>query len=1013
MKKKTVTSRLRDVQDRIIGIFGIPRDISARKQAEDTVAKHAAQLATVARISLVISAVLDLEKLLLEVVNLTKEQFNLYHAHIYLLNDAGDALMLTAGAGEIGLQMVAKNHSIPLNRARSLVARAAREKQGVIINDVTQAPDFLPNLLLPDTRSELAMPLIVGGQLLGVFDIQSDEVNHFTQQDVSVQTILAAQIAVAIRNAQEFAARKQAKDELSLSKAQLLANLDNTPNVAVQWYDKGGKILYWNPASESMYGWKSVDAIGKTLNQLIHTPEEQAEFMRILAEIQETGKPFGPYEAQVRRKDGSTGWVLATTFGIPMNDEQIGFVCMDVDINESKRLEHELQDERDFALQIINAMGHGLTVTDEDGRFVLVNPAYARFIGYEPLELIGKRPQDITLQTDQGTLKQARIARQEGKTTSYENQITRRDGINIPVLITGAPRLKDGKYVGSIASITDLTEIKRAEKALRQSEEKFSKAFRVGPAGMTISRVADGVYIDVNEGYLRMLEYTRAEIVGHTSIELDVIAPDERRKLIQQFLEQGSLHSVEIQARAKSGRLVDALISMEPVEIDGEACIVATMIDITERKRAQAEREKLIAELEVRNAESETLREGIAIVVGTLDLTEIVARILDQIRRVVPFDSASVWKVEGNVQKIIGGQGLPDELSIPEEGVVINENNSAFPLLEGRHAYILYDDVQLEFAGFRNLPHNYIHTWLGIPLKVREKTIGLIALDGRSKNQFTPHHAELALTFANQVAIALENARLFAGLQSELAERKKLIEELTNKNAELESFIYIVSHDLKSPLVTMKGFLGYLERDAATGNVERLKADTQRISNAVDKMSQLLSDVLELSRIGRFINPSETVPFEELTREAIGLVADRIQECRVAVTLELQPNLPLVHGDRRRLIEVLQNLLDKAVKYMDNQSSPRIEIGQRGEEDGKPLFYVKDNGMGIAPEYRERVFGLFNKLDARSEGTGIGLALVKRIVEFHGGRIWVESEAGMGSTFLFTLPSQPKPDSVI
>jgi signal transduction histidine kinase len=230
---------------------------------------------------------------------------------------------------------------------------------------------------------------------------------------------------------------------------------------------------------------------------------------------------------------------------------------------------------------------------------------------------------------------------------------------------------------------------------------------------------------------------------------------------------------------------------------------------------------------------------------------------------------------------------------------------------------------------------------------------------------------------------------------------------LTNKNAELESFIYIVSHDLKSPLVTMKGFLGYLEQDLIKGNMERLKADTQRISNAVDKMSQLLSDVLELSRIGRFINPSETVPFEELVREAIGLVANRIRERRVAVTIELQPNLPAVHGDRRRLIEVLQNLLDNAVKYMGDQAEPRIEIGQRGEENGKPLFYVKDNGVGVAAEYRERVFGLFNKLDARSEGTGVGLALVKRIVEFHGGRIWVESEAGMGSTFLFTLPSNP------
>ena len=156
-----------------------------------------------------------------------------------------------------------------------------------------------------------------------------------------------------------------------------------------------------------------------------------------------------------------------------------------------------------------------------------------------------------------------------------------------------------------------------------------------------------------------------------------------------------------------------------------------------------------------------------------------------------------------------------------------------------------------------------------------------------------------------------------------------------------------------------------------------------------------------------------------MVREAITLVQGRLEAQHV--TIQLQPNLPTVLVDKPRLVEALQNLLDNAAKYMGDQANPRIEIGQRREstEPGQAVFYIKDNGIGIASEFHERVFGLFNKLDPKSEGTGVGLALVRRIIEIHGGQIWVESEAGSGSTFLFTLPlpetmpTQPKIDSVL
>ena len=235
------------------------------------------------------------------------------------------------------------------------------------------------------------------------------------------------------------------------------------------------------------------------------------------------------------------------------------------------------------------------------------------------------------------------------------------------------------------------------------------------------------------------------------------------------------------------------------------------------------------------------------------------------------------------------------------------------------------------------------------------------------------------------------------------AERERLIHELAAKNTELEQFTYTVSHDLKAPIITIKGFLGFLEQDAAAGNQVRLKRDMERIHGAVEKMHSLLNDLLELSRIGRMINSPEPIAFGNLVNEALEILHGRLQESTPQIKVD--QDFPAVQGDRRRLLQVVQNLIDNAVKFSGRQPEPVIEIGTRGSENGMPIFFVRDNGIGIAPEHHERIFGLFNKLDPLAEGTGIGLAIVKRIVEFHGGRIWVESEAGKGAAFLFTLPN--------
>ena len=301
-----------------------------------------------------------------------------------------------------------------------------------------------------------------------------------------------------------------------------------------------------------------------------------------------------------------------------------------------------------------------------------------------------------------------------------------------------------------------------------------------------------------------------------------------------------------------------------------------------------------------------------------------------------------------------------------------------------------------------------LHAFMGFPISIGEKRLGVLALHNRTPDKiFTQRDFSLMGAIAREVAIAIQNARLFEALQKELQERKQIeleresmLRDLENKNAELERFTYTVSHDLKSPLVTIGGFLGFLEDDIKRGDPVRLQATINRLYEAVKKMRRLMDELLQLSRVGRLANPSSEVSLGELAREAVELTQGQLMARQVEVRIEA--DLPVVYVDRVRMTEVLQNLIVNAVKFMGNQERPLIEIGVT-TGDTQNVYFVRDNGMGIAPEYHQKVFGLFDKLDPSSEGTGIGLALVKRIVEVHGGKIWVESELGKGATFFFTL----------
>ncbi len=481
------------------------------------------------------------------------------------------------------------------------------------------------------------------------------------------------------------------------------------------------------------------------------------------------------------------------------------------------------------------------------------------------------------------------------------------------------------------------------------TEALFQKAFRASPDAVTVTTLQEGRFIEINESFGRITGYSHAETIGRTSADLKLwVHPEDRDRLRAAIDSNGTVSNQELTFRRKSGDHMLCLVSADVVEFGGRPRLLMTVRDITEYRRAEE-----ALRVSEANFAAASRASPDSIIISTIPEGRILLA------------NEGCYRVTGyRPEEVIGR--LSRELNIwidhKERDTLIQDLN------EGR-------DVHEREAPFRNKTGE---------IRVGVMSATLIKVAGQS----------CLLSIVRDIT---ERTRVEE-------ERAEMFRELEAKNAELERYAYTLSHDLKSPLVTIRGFLGLLERDLAAGDADRVERDLARVHAAAATMSRLVDELLELSRVGRVVHTYETFSCVELVQEAAELVAGQIREG--GVNIEISPDLPTLFGDRVRLLEVFQNLIDNAVKFMGDQDQPRITVGVETRGDD-PVIFVRDNGIGIDSRYQERVFGLFDRLDTSVEGTGVGLALVKRIVEVHGGRVWVESEGeGRGSSFCIVLPKE-------
>jgi PAS domain S-box-containing protein len=540
----------------------------------------------------------------------------------------------------------------------------------------------------------------------------------------------------------------------------------------------------------------------------------------------------------------------------------------------------------------------------------------------------------------------------------------------------------------SFGAIQDITEQVSMRKDIEESAAKLKLAARTAKLGYWHYDEVALKYLDVSEEYAGIHGYTVPEYLDrflHLDDDMATVHPEDKEALYEAYELAKGKQDIVFRTQHKDGHWIHVREIATDITDEAGNCIesIGTMQDITELKEHEKDLEK--RDTIIRQFE---LVPGIGHYIWNLDTEEYL------------YVSPGLTDIYGlprtDFLQRVGS--FEDDIALLHE----DDRERMLQIYESRktnqHADAEYR-VRQPSGEIRWIREKSISIWDSASMS--NQAIGVLKdiTEQKEAEQTLRHSRDL---LESQV---LERTRQLSDtikqLELEITERKRISAELENKNAELERFAYTVSHDLKTPLITINGFIGILEKEISANDKDRVTGHIEKISNAANTMGTLLNDLLELSRIGRVMDEPKTCDLSDIVRKALDQVVIRVQQQGVKITAG---DMPEVFGDEKRLVEVFVNLVENAIKFMGDQIAPQIQIGSV-DKAGMICCYVHDNGIGIPPEFHEKIFSLFERLDASPEGTGVGLALVKRIVEVHGGEVWVESDGtGRGSSFLFTLP---------